>query len=212
MASRSSHQPSVKEVEDNKVQCIGGSLPQGSRHILLSSDDKGDDKDAHVPNARKPYRKFSTPDSDEDERDEAMDGDGLGEDDEGSSHEEEDNILVIKQPAEDEEAELSMAIFSVCVKTTYSSFQECMQAKWRSLIYTFFKPMPLIHYIKGRCIHTFECTAKSCLGTGAQLHYVNCYTDKGDVLSTSNLCKHASKCFGSEALAAADNTRDLKST
>jgi hypothetical protein len=36
------------------------------------------------------------------------------------------------------------------------------------------------------------------------------YLDTGDAKSTSNLCKHAKICWGEEAVAAADNTRDVR--
>jgi len=39
---------------------------------------------------------------------------------------------------------------------------------------------------------------------------VHRYLDTGDAKSTSNLCKHAKICWGEEAVAAADNTRDVR--
>ncbi|KAF5309387.1 hypothetical protein D9619_012291 [Psilocybe cf. subviscida] len=84
-----------------------------------------------------------------------------------------------------------------------------MKAKWRSPVYAFFKPTPMIRTVKGRRAHTFECLAKSCLAKGADPRYVNRYLDTGDVSSTSNLRKHARICFGEQALTAADDTNDI---
>lgn len=39
---------------------------------------------------------------------------------------------------------------------------------------------------------------------------VHRYLNTGDAKSTSNLCKHAKICWGEEAMAAADNTRDVQ--
>lgn len=36
-----------------------------------------------------------------------------------------------------------------------------------------------------------------------------CFLDKGDWKSTSDLCKHMQICWGSEAVEAADNTHDI---
>ena len=38
---------------------------------------------------------------------------------------------------------------------------------------------------------------------------VNCYIDKSDISSTSNLHKHAKICWGDDVVKAADETKDL---
>ena len=69
--------------------------------------------------------------------------------------------------------------------------------------------MPSIEYIKDRRVHVFECTATRCMGKGNG-RMVRRYLDTGDAKSTSNLRKHAKICWGEEAVAAADNTRDVR--
>jgi hypothetical protein len=70
--------------------------------------------------------------------------------------------------------------------------------------------MPSIEYIKERRVHVFECAAKRCMGKGNG-RMVRRYLDTGDAKSTSNLRKHAKVCWGEEAVAAADKTRDVRS-
>ncbi|KAF8148658.1 hypothetical protein B0H34DRAFT_636900, partial [Crassisporium funariophilum] len=70
---------------------------------------------------------------------------------------------------------------------------EQLLKEWNSPIYAFFKPIPLIEYIKESRVHVFKCGAKCCMGK-----------------SNGNLCKHAKICWGEEAVAAADLTRDAR--
>jgi hypothetical protein len=74
---------------------------------------------------------------------------------------------------------------------------------WNSPIYVFFKPTPMIEYIKDRRVHVFECNAKSCKGKGNG-RMVRRYLDTSDAKSTSNLRKHAKICWGEEVVASAD--------
>ena len=67
--------------------------------------------------------------------------------------------------------------------------------------------MPTVQYIDGRKAHVFECGAKKC---HCRNRFVRRFLDKGDAKSTGNLRRHATKCWGEEAVAAADNTRDIK--
>ena len=76
-------------------------------------------------------------------------------------------------------------------------------------MYVFFKQTPSIEYIKERRVHVFECAATRCMGKGNG-RMVRRYLDTGDAKSTSNLRKHAKICWGEEAVAAADNTRDVR--
>ena len=85
---------------------------------------------------------------------------------------------------------------------------ERLSKDWNSPVYIFFKPTPLIEYIKDRCVHVFECNAKHCKGKGNG-RMVRRYLDTGDAKSTSNLRKHAKICWGEETVAAADQTRDI---
>lgn len=75
-------------------------------------------------------------------------------------------------------------------------------------MYVFFKQTPSIEYIKDRHVHVFECAATNCMGKGNG-RMVRRYLDTGDAKSTSNLRKHAKICWGEEAVAAADNTKNV---
>ena len=76
-------------------------------------------------------------------------------------------------------------------------------------MYIFFKQTPSIKYIKDRRVHVFECAATCCMGKGNG-RMVRRYLDTGDAKSTSNLRKHAKICWGEDAVAAADNTKDVR--
>jgi hypothetical protein len=80
---------------------------------------------------------------------------------------------------------------------------------WNSPVYVFFKQSPSIEYIKDRRVHVFECATTHCLGKGNG-HMVRRYLNTGDAKSTSNLRKHAKICWGEEAVAAANNTKDVR--
>jgi len=80
---------------------------------------------------------------------------------------------------------------------------------WNSPVYVFFKQTPSIAYIKGRRVHEFECAATHCMGKGNG-HIVCHYLDTGDAKSTGNLCKHVKICWGEDAVAAADDTRNVQ--
>ena len=79
--------------------------------------------------------------------------------------------------------------------------------EWSSPIYVFFKQTPRIEYVEDRRAHVFVCAAGRCKGKNKRA--VRRFLDKGDRKSTSNLRKHAKICWGSEAVEAADNTRDV---
>jgi len=82
-----------------------------------------------------------------------------------------------------------------------------MSQKWNSPIYVFFKKTPHIEYKDGHPSHVFECNASRCKAKSSR--DVHQFLDKGDVNSTSNLCKHAKICWGGEAVETADATKDL---
>jgi hypothetical protein len=73
----------------------------------------------------------------------------------------------------------------------------------------FFKETPSITYIKGRRVHEFECAATRCMGKGNG-RIVCHYLDTGDAKSTGNLRKHAKICWGEDAVAAADDMRNVQ--
>ena len=79
--------------------------------------------------------------------------------------------------------------------------------EWSSPIYVFFKQTPRIEYVEGRRAHVFVCAAGHCKGKNGR--GVRRFLDKGNKKSMSNLRKHAKICWGSEAVDAADNTRDV---
>ncbi|KAF8060165.1 hypothetical protein FPV67DRAFT_1423908, partial [Lyophyllum atratum] len=78
-----------------------------------------------------------------------------------------------------------------------------------STVYAFFKPTPLVLSIDGRPVHQFVCNAKNCKGRGREARTVNRYLDTKDARSTGNLRKHAKACWGTEAVTAADATKDV---
>ncbi|CAA7268829.1 unnamed protein product [Cyclocybe aegerita] len=82
-----------------------------------------------------------------------------------------------------------------------------LQKEWTSPIYVFFENTPSIEYINDRRVHVFKCAAKRCRGKNGR--HVRRYLDTGDAKSTSNLRKHAKTCWGEEAVAAADKTKDV---
>ena len=82
-----------------------------------------------------------------------------------------------------------------------------LQKEWDSPIYIFFKPIPTIQYIQNRKAHVFECAARQCLG---RTRFIRRYLDTSDAKSTGNMRRHARICWGSEAVDAADGTRDIK--
>ncbi|KAL6302647.1 hypothetical protein BKA93DRAFT_736322, partial [Sparassis latifolia] len=80
---------------------------------------------------------------------------------------------------------------------------EALMEDWRSPIYTFFEPTPVIEYIKGRRVHTFKCAAQSCKRT------VRPYLDTSNAKSTGGLRKHAKACWGEDAVTVADEAKDV---
>ncbi|KAJ3513595.1 hypothetical protein NLJ89_g2859 [Agrocybe chaxingu] len=84
---------------------------------------------------------------------------------------------------------------------------ERLKKEWNSPIYVFFKSTPAIEYINDRRVHVFECAAKHCCGRNGR--HVRRYLDTGDAKSTGNLRKHTKLCWGDEAVAAGDKTRDV---
>lgn len=72
--------------------------------------------------------------------------------------------------------------------------------EWTAPIYAFFRPVPIVEYVDGRRCHTFLCAAINCKSRG-----VRRFLDKGDANSTSNMRKHAKRCWGVEVIKSGDN-------
>jgi hypothetical protein len=81
---------------------------------------------------------------------------------------------------------------------------ERLTKEWNSPIYTFFRPVPVVEYVADHRCHSFVCAATSCLHRSRG---VRRYLDKKDANSTSNLRKHAKKCWGDDVVRAADNAK-----
>jgi hypothetical protein len=128
---------------------------------------------------------------------------GVDSDDEDDDDEETDG----EEPEESAEAELGQFVIRHSSSGTHT-FTDRLSSEWTSPIYVFFEPTPKIEYIKERCVHVFECSATRCMGKGNG-RMVRRYLDTGDAKSTSNLRKHAKICWGKEAVAAVDSTRDV---
>jgi len=84
---------------------------------------------------------------------------------------------------------------------------ERLSKDWMAPIYVFFRKEPQVEYVKGRCLHVFECAAGKCRGkNGWDVHRL---LDTGDAKSTNSLRRHAKICRGNEAVEAADGTHNL---
>ena len=78
-----------------------------------------------------------------------------------------------------------------------------MKRKWKAPVYAFFEPDQGIEFIDGRTVHVFKCANTGCR------HLVRRYLTSRDKTSTNNLRKHVRKCWGVEALEAADQTSTM---
>jgi hypothetical protein len=108
---------------------------------------------------------------------------------------------------EDDDAELGMSTSSVPDQSDNKFMIARLMKRWDAPVYVFFRPTPAIVYVEGRKVHVFECAASHCK---CKTRYVRRYVDTGDNSSTSNLRRHATRCWGDEAVAAADKTRTVK--
>ncbi|PPR01789.1 hypothetical protein CVT24_001704 [Panaeolus cyanescens] len=79
-----------------------------------------------------------------------------------------------------------------------------MMKKWNSPIYAFYHPTPAIGHENGHRYHEFKCYAKSCKKK------IRRFLNKGDAGSTSNLRKHAKRCWGEDAIENAKSAKGLK--
>jgi hypothetical protein len=70
--------------------------------------------------------------------------------------------------------------------------------------YAFFSPVPTVELVDERRCHAFHCAAKTCMN---QSRDVRRYLDKKDANSTSNMWKHAKKCWEDDVVKAADNAK-----
>ena len=129
---------------------------------------------------------------------EADDNDDDGDDDDDD----------VEKPEESAEAELGQLN---CMSDQYCAYEdiERLSKDWNLPIYIFFKQTPSIVYIKGRCVHEFECAATRCMGKGNGCT-MRRYLDTSDAKSTSNLHKHVKICWGEDTVAAADNTKSIQ--
>ena len=84
-----------------------------------------------------------------------------------------------------------------------------MAKDWTSPIYGFFHSRPEIETVEGCCCHEFWCATPLCKGKGLKPRILRCYLDTKDQNSTSNMHKHARKCWGEENVS---NALDMKGT
>ena len=108
---------------------------------------------------------------------------------------------------EDDDAELGKMSFDIYLTSLTHQILARLRKEWDAPIYVFFKPLPAIEYVDNRKAHIFQCAAIRCR---ARTRFVRRFLDTGDATSTSNLRRHAKACWGEEAVAAADGTRDVK--
>lgn len=74
-------------------------------------------------------------------------------------------------------------------------------------MYAFYSPIPEIEYRDGRKCHIFRCTAQANVTRCG--HRIVRYLDTKDAQSTSNLRKHARKCWGEDVIKEADEAGTL---
>ncbi|GLB35657.1 hypothetical protein LshimejAT787_0212220 [Lyophyllum shimeji] len=103
---------------------------------------------------------------------------------------------------ESDEQELSVYLYSK-VKPVTDLSPERMQSGWRTAVYAFFQPDPVIEYRDGRKCHVFRCTGKGCTQRIVR------YLDTKDAQSTGNMRKHVKKCWGEDVLHAADEAKNI---
>ena len=159
---------------------VSGPQPHHSSRILEAADGSDDDDDT----TGMPALEDIDPDDDNDEEDDKED----------------------TEP-EDDEAQLGKS---------YTIFQNIqlipkitvrLMKRWVAPVYAFFRPTPAIVYVEGRTVHIFECAASHCK---CKTRFIRRYIDTGDISSTSNLRRHAIRCWGDEAVSAADKTSNAK--
>ena len=110
--------------------------------------------------------------------------------------------------AEDDISELSkIGVHSYPIARCTETSIDRLSKSWDAPVYVFFKPTPSVQYINKRKVHVFECAASPCR---YRTKFVRRFLYTSDASSTSNLRRHARFCWGEDALAAADETRDVK--
>ena len=88
------------------------------------------------------------------------------------------------------------------VRNTLATTEQ-LSKRWTSPIYVFFEPMPDIGYVAGHRYHAFQCAGKNCNFESRR------FLDKGDVNSTGNMHRHVKRCWGEEALKAAEAAENI---
>ncbi|KAG1760281.1 hypothetical protein EDD22DRAFT_781373, partial [Suillus occidentalis] len=73
---------------------------------------------------------------------------------------------------------------------------------WTAPIYSFFNPVPVIGHVNGQRFHAFSCCTKGCNQS------IRRFLDKADAKSTSNMRKHAKKCWGTETVEIVDKAKN----
>lgn len=116
------------------------------------------------------------------------------------------SVIFVEDNDDDEESELGMNYHIYYVLSTDIFAIEKYKKKWDAPVYTFFKPDWDLTPVNGRACITFHCAADACQMPHP---YVQCYLDLARIDTlTSNLRTHAARCFGEDALAAADKAKD----
>lgn len=112
--------------------------------------------------------------------------------------------------APEETAETELGERTILYLTELIIFQiERLSNEWVSPIYVFFRNEARVEYVNDRRLHVFVCAAQRCRGKNGR--DVRRFLDTGDAKSTSGLRRHAKKCWGTDAVEAADGTQDLES-
>ena len=78
--------------------------------------------------------------------------------------------------------------------------------EWMAPIYAFFKPIPNIEYVDGCHSHSFQCAAPECKHKSRGIQR---FLDKGDAKLTSNMWKHAKRCWGDDVVMSTDQVKNV---
>jgi hypothetical protein len=79
---------------------------------------------------------------------------------------------------------------------------------WNAPIYAFYEPLVKVEYVRVKGVlqkcHTFKCALKRCRNKG-----IHQFLAGSDRQSTSNLRKHAKRCWGDDTIENADKLPDV---
>jgi len=116
-----------------------------------------------------------------------------------------DPIELSDDKADSEETEFF--VFCWHLKSTPDKWNmvEQLTKEWTVPVYAFFRPIPTIKYVDGLHSYMFQWAAFECMH---KARGVCRFLDKEDEKSTSNMHKHAKKCWGDVVVMSTDSTKN----